>query len=187
MLHDTGLVIIDIQKEFCIQLGDQWYGGSEATENVAMLIAEKVDMFRPLMNVFAVYYGDEFDTTKPLDFHLYQPEKGDIIIDKYTDSAFHSGSLDPTLETMKIDKLVVCGVNTSACVLFTVMSALEIGMQVTVLKDLCANGASMGLVQDQYALDMMAAAGAMITTSEEYLMNIQLGKVEHDQDQQAVG
>ena len=67
-----------------------------------------------------------------------KPEKGDMILEKRRFSAFFRTDLDMTLRTLERDTVVVCGMNTHVCVMFTAWDGLANDFYVIILEDCCA-------------------------------------------------
>lgn len=57
------------------------------------------------------------------------------VIDKAVYSAFFSGELHPFLRTARVDTLVITGSETDVCVLSTVLSAIDLGYRVILVRD----------------------------------------------------
>jgi len=67
-----------------------------------------------------------------------KPEKGDMILEKRRFSAFFRTDLDMTLRTLGVDTIVVCGMNTHVCVMFTGWDGLANDFNVIILENCCA-------------------------------------------------
>lgn len=67
-----------------------------------------------------------------------KPAKSDYSILKPRHSAFFATSLVPLLEELKIKRLILCGIATNLCVLFTAHDAHMHGYPLIVLSDCCA-------------------------------------------------
>lgn len=67
-----------------------------------------------------------------------KPEKGDMILEKRRFSAFFRTDLDMTLRTLRVDTIVVCGMNTHVCVMFTAWDGLANDFNVIIMEDCCA-------------------------------------------------
>lgn len=63
-----------------------------------------------------------------------KPEKGDIVIKKVTYSGFFGTDLDEVLKKLKVKELIVTGVCSEICVLFTSADALMRGYKVRIPK-----------------------------------------------------
>jgi nicotinamidase-related amidase len=66
------------------------------------------------------------------------PRKDDYFILKPKHSAFFASSLVPLLEYLKVEKLVMAGMATNLCVLFSAHDAHMHEYEITVLSDCCA-------------------------------------------------
>lgn len=68
-----------------------------------------------------------------------KPKKGDFIIPKTTYSGFFKTKLENLLKKLKVKELIVSGILTNICVLYTVSDATLRGYQVSVLKNCVAS------------------------------------------------
>lgn len=66
------------------------------------------------------------------------PREGELILNKNSSSAFNSTAIDQLLRNMGIECLVVTGVVTFACVLFTASDAADRGYRCVVVEDAVA-------------------------------------------------
>ena len=67
------------------------------------------------------------------------PTEGDIVVTKHRVSAFHGTDLDMILQANGIESLVLFGIATSGVVLSTLVEAVDMDYNVTVISDLCAD------------------------------------------------
>jgi creatinine amidohydrolase/Fe(II)-dependent formamide hydrolase-like protein/nicotinamidase-related amidase len=65
-------------------------------------------------------------------------EPGDIHVDKYRMSGFWDTPLDSILRNLRVDTLLMTGVNTDQCVLATLIDAACLGYDVVLVTDACA-------------------------------------------------
>jgi len=73
---------------------------------------------------------------------LLAPARGDIAVLKPRHSAFYETPLQVLLQQFKARELIVTGVATEWCVLFTAMDAYVRGFELTVPSDCTASGSS---------------------------------------------
>ncbi len=66
------------------------------------------------------------------------PQKGDIVIPKTTYSGFYGTRLEEILKKMRVKQLIITGVCTEICVLYTTADAYMRGYTVEVPEDCCA-------------------------------------------------
>ena len=66
------------------------------------------------------------------------PQRGELVLDKNTSSAFHSSPMDLLLRNMKVETLVLTGLATDQCVLATAIDAADRGFHVILAADACA-------------------------------------------------
>lgn len=67
-----------------------------------------------------------------------RPESGDMVLEKRRFSAFFRTDLDITLRTLEVDTIVVSGMNTHVCVMFTAWDGLANDFNVIIVEDCCA-------------------------------------------------
>lgn len=65
--------------------------------------------------------------------------RGEHVVTKPSFDAFHNTSLIKHLKDIGVDHVVVCGLLTSVCVLFTCQSAFAAGMRVTLFESACGD------------------------------------------------
>jgi len=126
------------------------------------------------------FIGDQHDPDD-LEFKIYPPHcvAGSIeseiipeldvypgeVIPKKRYSGFFNTKLEEKLQQLKPDKLIICGVATNICVLYTVADARNRDYDVDVLTDCVA---SFNEDAHNFALEHMAKVlGARLTTSED--------------------
>ena len=133
----AALFVIDVQKEFCDPNG---FRGNKETNDVSKRIQSLVPEFRNAeVPVYVIYYSDRRKDASHIDFYKFKPVPGDILTNKYGDSAFKSSNIKKTLEKDGIKSLLVCGFNLSSCVKKTAIDARMNDFNVCVLKDLTGN------------------------------------------------
>lgn len=71
------------------------------------------------------------------------------------------------LKSRKIKEIVVVGVATDYCVLYSVLDALDLGFHVTVIEDGCC-GINLSPHDSQMALQLMSAKGAILCKEENF-------------------
>lgn len=65
------------------------------------------------------------------------PLNDELVLNKTTRSAFNSTPLEMTLRNLNIDGLIVCGVQTNACVESTARDAADLGFKCVIVDDAC--------------------------------------------------
>jgi nicotinamidase-related amidase len=95
-----------------------------------------------------------------------RPTAKDYFVLKPRHSAFFATSLKPLLEYLKVEKLILAGIATNLCVLFTAHDAHMYGFEMIVLSDCCAAESD---EDHNLALDQLQRfCGAKICLSEEW-------------------
>ena len=80
------------------------------------------------------------DTPGHAIYHAIAPREGEPVVVKRYCSAFRDTELDTMLKYMRVDDLVVCGMQTEYCVDTTVRAAADRGYRVTLVRDAHSTG-----------------------------------------------
>lgn len=96
----------------------------------------------------------------------------DVNVDSYS-SFFDNGrrrstGLEKYLRINKLHDLYFVGIATDYCVLYSVLDALALGFQATVIRDAC-RGIKLCSGDEKNAIEVMRANGARISLSKEFL------------------
>lgn len=89
-----------------------------------------------------------------------KPGPDDHIVVKRRDSAFHDTEIDVWLESLHVDTLLFCGIDTSICVETSLREAFNNGYDVILISDATASGnrkhfeSTLEIVRDYYGLVM---------------------------------
>ena len=99
------------------------------------------------------------------------PGPNDVLVQKRRFSAFTGSDLHVVLRAMNVTNLILFGVSTSGVVLSTVREAGDADYEMTIIKDLCADGdAALAEVLFEKVFPVQAA----VITSEEFLQALQV-------------
>lgn len=158
----TALMVIDMQNAFCTdggscdQIGLNIAMLKEAIEPCGRLIAAARAAAVPIIYTRYVYRADYADGGVMLKYLLPElgqsghlaagthdievvdalaPQDGDYVVDKNRPSAFYATGLEPMLNGLDIDSIVVCGVTTNCCVETTVRDASQRDYKTFVVTD----------------------------------------------------
>ncbi|WAT02151.1 bifunctional nicotinamidase/pyrazinamidase [Rouxiella chamberiensis] len=117
--------------------------------------------FHPELNIAAV------------DYIVHKGQ--DPAIDSYS-AFFDNGKRAATplhdwLKARQIDHVIVMGLATDYCVKFSVLDALELGYQVTLLSDGC-RGVNLRPEDSQQAIEQMQQAGAQVQTLSQWVSHL---------------
>lgn len=143
---NTALLLIDVQMG--VDVLDHWGGPTgrrnnpDAEANMATLLTAWRDNDRPV----AFTRHDSREANSPLKFSLptgaqkpgFEPEPGDIVVEKDVNSGFVGTSLDLALRRAEVSRLVVVGFFTNMCVETTVRMAGNLGFDTYLVPDACA-------------------------------------------------
>lgn len=129
-----------------------------------------------VQNSWGAEFAPGWDTTR-INKIIY---KGiDPLIDSYS-TFFDNGqkrktALHAYLTQQRISHLFVAGLATDYCVKYSVLDALELGFQTTIIVDAC-RGVNLKPTDDLLALQLLASAGALLTTFKDLRLHHSLVK-----------
>lgn len=89
-----------------------------------------------------------------------KPEAQDHVVIKRRDSAFHDTEIKVWLDSLGVDTLLFCGIDTSICVETSLREAFNVGYDVVLVSDATASGnrkhfeSTLEIVKDYYGLVM---------------------------------
>lgn len=130
------LLIIDVQNAM-IAVDNPVYQAKDKIHNIQSLIRKARNKNIPVIYVQHNEVGSEFEKGTET-WEIYdgiKPLVTDTIIQKTKSDSFYETPLKEMLEQNKIDKLVIVGMQTEYCVNATSTRAVELGYDVTLVKD----------------------------------------------------
>jgi nicotinamidase-related amidase len=139
-LSDAVLIVIDAQNEY-VDGKLPLPGVKPALENIARLLAKaREDGGRIIHVQHRGRAGGAFDpATKAFAIaDEAAPRTGEAVVEKPLPNAFAGTTLNETLTSMGVKRLVLAGFMTHMCVSSTARAALDLGYQTTVVADACA-------------------------------------------------
>lgn len=159
------LIIIDMLNDFIKKDGSLYCGGE--AEKIVSAIQKEIASFRK-KRMPVVYVCDQH-LPSDLEFKMFpkhcqvgskgakiiselSPQKEDFVIPKRRFSAFFQTDLDLTLRELGVGRLVLVGVCTNICLLYTAADARMRNYKVTILKNCVA---SFDLSAHKFALSEM--------------------------------
>ncbi|WP_255491430.1 cysteine hydrolase family protein [Dysgonomonas sp. ZJ279] len=178
---NKALIIIDIQNDYFEGGANPLVGSYEASLNANLLLNDFRAKDLPVIHIqhLANREGATFfaPNTKGAEIHAnVTPVDGEKVIVKHFPNSFRETELHAYLQSLKIDKLVICGMMTSMCVDSTTRAAKDLGYNCTVVGDACAapnlqiNGETVAAKDVQNAF--LAALNyfySTVLTTEQYL------------------
>ncbi len=189
----TALVVVDMQRAFLCEDGSLAKAGidiarlKKAVEPCRRLLASARQARIPVIHTRYVYRADYADggvlvkyimpalkevaslAAGTPDIEIVEelaPVEGETVIDKNRPSAFYATNIEPVLNGLGVESLVVCGVTTNVCVETTVRDASQRDYKVFVPRD------ATGELEDlrfEGALAGMAWVFAKIVDSEDVI------------------
>jgi len=172
---EVGLLVIDVQKQFCDpDASTRW--GSEETDLVSERIKSLAPAFRKAgVPVYAVYFDEPKEKASDVDFYKFIPEPEDTLVAKNQRSAFTGGNIREVLDRDHRKLLLACGVYLDRCVRDTVTDAVKEGFDVCLLRDLTGDYEWDTGHTDQSLADM-TKAGVAIMQAEHVLTALKIAK-----------
>ena len=170
MLHDTALLIIDVQKGF----DDPKWGKRNnlgAEENIAKLLAVWRKRKWPIFHV----KNDSTEPESPLRPNLpgnaikdiVQPEGNEPLITKTVNSAFIGTNLESKLRKAGIKSMVIVGLTTDHCISTTARMAGNLGFATFVVLDATATFDRKGFNGKYYTADAIHEM-ALVSLQNEF-------------------
>ena len=150
-MRKTALLLIDVISDFEFEDGEKLFAN-------ALPMAKKLTAFKKRAvkaGIPVIYVNDNFGKWQE-DFHeqvkyclkkkvrghkivnLLKPEKYDFHVLKPRHSAFYQTVLEHLLANLKIEKLILAGVATDICILFTANDAFMRQMKLVIPRDCVA-------------------------------------------------
>jgi nicotinamidase-related amidase len=139
----TGLLVIDIQKEYFEGGACPLVEPEAAAGRAAEVLQRCREATVPVVHVQHVWDAPDAEAFRPgtpeAEIHpLVAPRQGEQVVTKEYPNAFRDTDLLGSLRRLDVDHLVVLGMMTSMCVDATVRAAGDLGFTVTVIGDACA-------------------------------------------------
>lgn len=155
------LVVIDVQEKLCQAMDDQVL--ARLCKNVGILQEAAKTLGIPQVAT-EQYVKGLGETLAPLKAQLAEPA-----IEKMTFSCCGEEPFPEKLRQLGKTQVIVAGMETHVCVLQTVLQLLEAGYHVHLVKD-----AVMSRKKENWltGLDVAAAAGAVVTSTEAALFQL---------------
>lgn len=130
------LLVIDVQNAM-IDVEKPVYQANDKIQKIKSLIHKARKMNVPVIYVQHNEIGSEFENGTET-WQIYagiKPITEDIIIQKTVSDSFYDTTLKTELEEKCIDQLVIVGMQTEYCVNATSNRAVQLGFDVTLIKD----------------------------------------------------
>ncbi|WP_091183567.1 cysteine hydrolase family protein [Paenibacillus catalpae] len=138
MSKDTALMVIDVQKAM-FEEAEPLHAADQLLDRINVLLAKARES---QINVIYVQHneaeGTPLQTNTPgWEIHsaVTPPAAQDLIIQKREPDSFYETNLQQELAAKGIKKLVLSGLQTDYCINATCRRAVELGYDVTVVKD----------------------------------------------------
>jgi len=136
-MRDTALLIIDMQVGDFSE-PDPIYKGNELLAKVKSLIARARSAQIPIVYVQNNGSSGDPDAYGTPGWKIHPsitPVEGDVVVQKQTPDAFHETNLHRELESRRIKKLVIAGLQTEYCIDTTCRRAVSLGYDIILVKD----------------------------------------------------
>ncbi|MDR3271445.1 MAG: cysteine hydrolase [Peptococcaceae bacterium] len=195
-MHQTALLIIDMQNDFCLPDAPfRVQAGLRTIPKIQQALTACRQHHLPVMHIIRQYRADGSDTDLVRYFpfqqangafvpgspgaeivEALQPLSGERIVVKPRWSAFFQTELDLILRRLGILQVVITGVQTPNCIRATAYDALSLDYEAIVLTD--ATGANSEEIQQANLLDMQNA-GIRLLTADAFTQTLPDVPLEH--------
>lgn len=164
----TCLVLIDVQEK----LAPLMVESERMVKNCGILLQIARGLNLPIL--WCQQYPQAIGATvEPLRPYLEGLEP----MDKFSFSCCSAAGFGERLDALKVETAVLCGIETHVCVFQTAMELMQKGLYVHVIADAVSSRTSSN---KQIGLNRMAAAGAVISSTEMLLFEL-LRTAKHEQ------
>jgi len=183
-MSTTALLVIDIQRgAFDGVRCPPIHGPTELVANASLLIAAARDAGSPTVFVqHCDVAGAPFEEGTP-HWELHEqlvPNVGETIIKKYASSAFENTLLGETLERLKINDVILCGLQSEFCVRNTGNAAIDRGYNVRLAQDghgTWPSGGQSSEVISETVNKELAARGAIVASTADLAAMLRAGRM----------
>lgn len=151
--QDAALLLIDVQVG--VDVLEHWGGPTGRRNNPGAegVMAELLAAWRAAGRQVAFTRHDSREAASPLKFSLptgaqkpgFEPQSGDVVVEKDVNSGFIGTSLEVDLRRLGINRLVIAGFFTNFCVETTTRMAGNLGFDTYLVHDGCATTNRIGL------------------------------------------
>ena len=145
-MHDTALIVIDIQNDYFPGGAMELEGAEAAGAKAGSAIKQARSKGMPAIHIqhLSTRPGSTFFLPGTKGQHIHAsvtPAAGESVIEKNFPNGFRGTTLQKRLEELTVKNLVVAGMMTHMCVDATVRHAADLGYKITLLGDACATRA----------------------------------------------
>lgn len=142
-MHDTALVLIDMQNDYFPDGKWALEGINAAADNAASLLSAFRHTGRPIIHIRheSTRQGAPFFVpgTEGANIHAaLAPQDDEPVIVKHQINAFIDTPLKQTLDARQIRRLIICGAMSHMCIDSTTRAAHDLGYECLVVHDACA-------------------------------------------------
>lgn len=161
---DHTLVMIDFQSQMAFATRSI---DAVDLRNNAALVAQAAAGFK-VQTVLTTVAEKSF--SGPMFDEIVEAFPGREMLDRTSMNCWEDAAVVKTLNAIGRDRVVMCGLWTSVCIVGPVLSALAQGYQVYVITDACGD---VSTEAHERAVQRMVQAGAVPMTSLQYLLELQ--------------
>ena len=157
----TALLVIDVQEKLCNAMDHKVLG--KLTANAGILLEAARELSMPV--IATEQYVKGLGETLP----VLKEKLSDAALEKMSFSCCGDASFVERLKSLQRPQVLIVGMETHVCVLQTVLELLAEGFVVHLVKDAVMSRRKENW---QVGLDMAAAAGAVVTSTEAALFQL---------------
>ena len=190
----TALLVVDLQKLLTLPGGDNYY---ETASEMMPRTAERIDQFREhgalIVHIYTKYSTASGVTASAksvnpemagriikmppdgleIDDRIHIVPDQDIVLRKYSYSAFLKTDLTQILQQFGVENVLVCGIKTNVCCRQTAIDSTSHGFRTYMIRDMvCTNTEEISA----YHLDEIDQYFAKVIDSGEVLRRLECGE-----------
>ena len=170
----TGLILVDIQKDYFSGGRMELVGMKEASENAREILLFFREKKWPIFHIqhIAIKDGATFflPNSQGIDIHKsVTPLPSETVIQKHHPNSFLNTTLHEELLKAGIESVVICGAMSHMCIDATTRAAADLGFQCTVVHDACA---TKDLTFDGKAIPADMVHGAFMAALQPVYANV---------------
>lgn len=139
---NTAFILVDIQKDYFEGGRNELFRPDQALSHAQEALKLFRDKRLPIVHIQCILLEDNasffLPGTEGIQLHEgIQPEPGEKVVVKHTPDSFFQTELQQYLDSLKVTRLVVCGMMSHICIDSTVRTASRLGYEVFVLDEAC--------------------------------------------------
>ncbi|WP_134685694.1 cysteine hydrolase family protein [Brevibacillus migulae] len=140
---NTALLLVDIQNDYFKGGRNELFNADKALTHAQEALALFREKSLPIVHIQCILLESNatffLPNTDGINIHEgVKPQSDETVIVKHTPDSFFQTELQKHFESMKVTRLVICGMMSHICIDSTVRTAQRLGYEVILLNEACA-------------------------------------------------